>query len=337
MSVSRGLAQQGQTVRLGATFTLGGTLFDPFEVRQVQILASDGETVLATFSGAQIVHDSLGNFHVDWAIPSDEATDVHFDRWFLTASSGGTEDQETEHFLVLPFSTVSAGAAYLSVSEMRELLPGDSTLTDSQLSTMIAMAQRVIEEVTGRTFLPYPKTVTYDGNGRGYLPLGEPIISVSEARIIGCGSDSDSDTLLDVTKIRIAKSKMGLFLGNVTRRSDCRYGSDWPFHGAGPVSAFCGVWPSGSQNVAISGNWGTHTTVPSTIQGCLIQLVRNAAFCDDPLALPSHAFKSESIPGDRNYTLAEVWQNVKLNNMTGYPDIDRILSRNYASPSVGYV
>jgi len=334
MSVVRGLAQQGQTVRLKATFLLGGTLFDPDDVREVRILAADGETILATFTGADIVHEALGVFYVDWAIPSDEPTNVHFDRWFVTASSGGTEDQETEHFLVLPFSTVTAHAAYMTPDELRLELPGDTTMSDAQLVTAIALAQLSIEEVSGNTFLPFPKTVTFDGNGRGMLPLGEPIQSVSEARIIGCGG---ADTLLDVTQIRIAKSKTALFLGNVVRRSDRLlgyYDGSWPTGRVG--SASCGVWPSGAQNIAISGNWGRYATVPITIRACLIQLVRNATFCDDPLGLPSNAFQSESIPGDRNYTLREVWKNVTLNNGTGYPDIDAILGRRLAAPTVGF-
>lgn len=335
MSVPRGQAQQGQTVRLKGIFTLGGTLFDPYEVREVQILASDGETILRIFNSGEIVHESLGVYYVDWAIPSDEATDVHFDRWFLTASAGGGEDQETEHFLVLAFASVTAAAPYVSVDEMRALLPGDSTLSDAQLAIMVELAQVSIEEITGNTFLPYPKTVVFDGNGRGMLPLGEPIQSVSEARIVGCGGEG---TLIDVTQIRISKSKTNLFLGNVQRRSDCAYGYGGPF-GSGYVGSVfgCGVWPSGAQNIAISGLWGRYAAVPVTIRGCLIQLVRNAAFCDDPLALPSHAFKSESIPGDRNYTLREVWANVKANAQTGYPDIDAILTRRLAAPTVGYV
>lgn len=336
MSVPRGLAQQGQTVRLHATFKFAGSLFDPFEIRQVVIYAADGVTEVATFSGAEIVRESLGLYYVDWPIPADEPTTIHFDHWFATATSGGTEEEFGDnHFLVLAFSSSSPDTAWVTVAEVRAAIPSDSALTDVEIANQIDLAQTIIRECTGNNFLPTSKTVVFDGTGRERLPLGEPILSVSRAAVIGCGG---TESEIPVEEIVLSKSRTMLSLGHGARRSERALGTDgWP-GGPGTVGSVfgCRIWPAGFANIAITGDWGRYTSVPASIKAALILLIRYATFCDDPNGVPSEAFKSESIPGDRAYTLAEVYANAKVNNLTGYPDVDRILTRRWAEPSVGF-
>jgi len=79
MAVDRGHAQPGQTVRLRAAFSLAGTPVDPFQIRQVEIL-DENMAVLATISGTSIVRAALGQYYVDWFVPSSEPVTIHFDR-----------------------------------------------------------------------------------------------------------------------------------------------------------------------------------------------------------------------------------------------------------------
>ena len=116
-----------------------------------------------------------------------------------------------------------------------------------------------------------------------------------------------------------------LGLGNVRRFSD-RFATQFGTQSYSSPIGFCGIWPSGFQNIEITGDWGMYDEVPLQIKRAAGMLLRYAGKCDDPLGLPSHAFEAESFPGDRQWTLRKVWTDVKLNNMTGFPDVDAILS-----------
>jgi len=334
MAVDRFAAQQGQAVRLEVTFKLAGTVFDPFEIRQVEIRGA-ADNLIATFSGASIVRDTVGQYYVDWVIPATEPLEIHFDKWYATASSGGTEEVFTFNFLVLAFGSSSPGAAYLSLDEARAFLPSDTGITDFQLMNQVALVQEIIETKTGRTFLPITEGRAFNGTGKQVLPIKHPILRVSEARVLSCSpvcDDGSSDRLIDVCSIRISKSQTMLGLGNVQRYSDRFDGSGYSF----PIGC-CGTWPSGFMNIRITGDWGMTDTVPLQIKRVAGILLRHAGKCDDPYGLPSNAFKAESIPGDRDYTLREVWTNVTLNNMTGFPDVDAILSSFQPRLRVGVV
>jgi len=318
MAVERGAAQQGHTVRLRAIFRKAGSLIDPFQVRQVEIRSNDS-VVLATFTGASIVRESLGTFYVDWFTPNDEPPTVHFDRWYATALSGMAEEQFEFHFLVLPFSAVLPGAFYMTTDELLEFLPDDTEATPADLEYQLLLGQDIFENKTGRNFLPLTEARTFDGSGRAVLPIADPILRVSAARILGCtpGCD-DTGTAIDPCLIRITRSRTFLALGNVVPGSQ-RYARPWRTPGC------CGVWPAGTQNIQITGDWGLYDVVPRPIKAALGALIREAMRCDDARELPSAEFEAEAMPGDRSYTLRKVWQNVTANAGTGYPGIDAIL------------
>lgn len=321
MAVERGAAQQGQTVRLRAIFRKAGSLIDPFQIRQVEVRSNDN-VVLATFTGAQIVRESLGEFYVDWFIPSNETPDVHFDRWYATALSGMDEEQFQFHFLVLPFSTTTVDAAYMTVDEGYEYLPDDTLITAIELQEGIALGQEIIEWCAGQSFLPVTESRVFDGNGRRHLPVNRPILRVSEVLTRPCGCDWTQAMVIDPCMVVISESKTLLGLGNAGRRSASYGYADPPWQ-----LGCCSYWPNGMQNVRITGDWGRHETVPLQVKAALGALLRETLRCDDPKELPSAEFESESFPGDRTYVLRKVWSNIKANDATGYPSVDAILSR----------
>jgi hypothetical protein len=327
MAVDRGHATQGQVVRLGIKFTLAGTPIDPFEIRQVEVLDTD-LGVLVTFTGSSIVRDAVGQYHVDWPIPSAEPPNVHYDRWAATAINGGTEEVFTNIFQVLTFDSSNPNTPYLTTSEARAVLPVDSEITDLQLSEKVLLAQETIEWITGRNFIPRSMARTFDGSGRGVLSIGRPIQSVTEARILSCAGPSASDTLLDVSTIRIAGSKRMLALGNVQRFSACVGGWGWNTYPPRGFPGACGVWPSGFQNIRITGDWGQFPSLPRQIRQAMYMLIRYSSVCDDPFGPMDAAFSKESIAGERDYTMREVWKNATSPaNATGYADVDAILAR----------
>lgn len=331
MAVDRYHASPGQTVRLSARFKFAGSLFDPFEVRQVQILDQD-LAVLATISGASIVHDGTGIFHVDWFVPAAETPAIHYDRWFATAQSGGSEEQFTFGFQVLSSSADASTTPYITEAQMRAALPEATAISEEELLELVLLGQETIEWITGQSFLPRSATRTFDGSGRPFLSIRRPIQTISEARVLACGGGTE--TTIDVSSIRISGSRTMLALGNAQRFS-ARFAfgeSRWPCS-----IGSCGVWPSGFQNIAITGEWGAFTEVPRQIQRALMQLLRHTAACDDPLGLPSAAFKSESLAGDRQYTMRDVYTSAMTHNSTGFADVDAILSRFNCPVTVGVV
>jgi hypothetical protein len=330
MAVDRSAAQQGQTVRLRGAFTLSGSAIDPFQIRQVEIRDANQQLITTITT---IVRDSLGQYHVDWPISTTEPATIHFDLWYATAINGGSEEVFTNSFQVLTFSSTTAGSPYVSTDEARLFLPDASEITDAQLAEMVLLAQETIEWVTGQSFLPRSEARKFDGSGKAVLSIKRPIQSVSEARILSCHSGNEF-SLIDTASIRISGSKMMLALGNVARHSerwaDAYY--PWAIGGFG-----CGIWPAGFQNIQITGEWGAFPTVPRQIKAALGQLMRYAATCDDPLAPPDAAFSSESVSGDRNYTMREVFANATTKNATGYGDVDAVLARFKQGVIVGVV
>jgi hypothetical protein len=328
MAVDRYHASPGQTVRLTARFKFAGSVFDPNEVRQVQIL-DQNLAVITTLT--TIVHDATGLFHVDWFIPTTETPSIHYDRWFATAQSGGSEEQFTFTFQVLTASADASTTPYVDMATMRLAIPEASNITDPELLELTLLGQETFEWITGQSFLPRSATRIFDGSGKAFLSIRRPVQTITAVSFLNCGGP---DTDVDPSGIRILRSRTMLALGNAKRFSHRLYnwGGYWPCNVGG-----CGVWPGGVQNISITGEWGAFPTVPRQIQRALIQLVRYTAACDDPLGLPSAAFASESLAGDRSYTMRQVYTNAMTHNSTGYPDIDAVLSRFNTPITVGVV
>lgn len=338
MPVERGAAYQGQTVRLRILFQAAGTPVDPFEVRQVEILDSS-LAVLATIPAASIVQSGVGQYYVDWAIPAAEAADLHHDRWYSTLTVGATEKQFTLSFLVLTSSGVATGGAYITVAEARSFLPSDTPLTDAEIAEGIALAQEIIEEITGQTFTPIVKTVVFDGQGEPTLSIRRPIQTITSIRL---RCDATTWETIDIDDARISGSGTMIAFGNVVPKPFRRANNRCPSICA---SSACRLFPRGFQNVEVSGTWGAFDEPPRQIRSALGLLLRYALVCEDSSGVPSAAFSSEAVANDRSYTLRQIWSGLSArsgagivkNAMTGYPDVDAILARFIGPPTVAVV
>lgn len=326
MAVERDNAQRGQAVRLEIQFRKSGTLFDPVTVRQVEIRDRDN-VLLATISGAGIVRDGVGEYHVDWFISATEPAVLHHDRWYATATSGANEKQFTLSFMVLPAGTGegSPGLSYVTLEDLRASLPSDSLLSDEQLTELGALAEEIVDYMAGENFLPVSESRIFNGSGTPLLTVRRAIQSVSQIRTL-CGCCDGSWSIMDIGCIRILPSRTALTIGNLVPR---------PFRswiwGCGDRFTCCcggtGSFPMGSANVEVTGEWGAWTTVPRQIQAAVKLLVRYAGACDDPAATPSNPFESESIAMDRQYKMREIYKKTGIDGSTGYPDVDSMIER----------
>lgn len=226
--------------------------------------------------------------------------------------------------------------AYLTTAEARAFLPADTTLTDAEIDEMVLLASETAEDCTSQVFLPLIEARVFDGTGKSVLPTRRPIQSVSRIEVLACGSGTDYE--IDISAVRIGGSRTMLSLGNTLSFSQggmfgSRYRSNLCSSGGGA----CGAFPPGFQNIRVTGSWGRFAEVPRSIKRAIGQLLRYTGVCDDPLAASATPYKSESVTGDRSYTMRDIWASTKVNAMTGFADVDAIFARYKAAPTVGWV
>lgn len=113
MSVERASALINETIILRCKFQYGGTndYFDPYEISKVEILDDDGVTVLETLTGADIVKDSLGNYHV--VASALVAAQTIYDKWYFKPNVNATTITKTNTCIV--WETISGVSGNLTV------------------------------------------------------------------------------------------------------------------------------------------------------------------------------------------------------------------------------
>lgn len=94
-------------LRQNFRFARTGDLFDPDDISKVEILDSDGTTVLETITGAEIVKDATGKYHVVASAISTPKT--IYDKWYFTPAPGASEITDTETCVVWKATTEPPG------------------------------------------------------------------------------------------------------------------------------------------------------------------------------------------------------------------------------------
>jgi hypothetical protein len=102
------------TLRNNFRFTSTNDLFDPYAISKVEILDSDGSTVLQTLTGASIVKDFTGKYHVVAAAIATAKT--IYDKWYFTPASGATEITRTNICIVWE-TAAAAGEVVLETTD----------------------------------------------------------------------------------------------------------------------------------------------------------------------------------------------------------------------------
>ena len=100
MSVERENAVKNNTINLNNYFKYGqtGDYFTPYAISKVEILDTDGVTVIETITGASIVADAVGKYHVIAAAITTPK--VIYDKWYFTPSAGAVEITKTNTCIV---------------------------------------------------------------------------------------------------------------------------------------------------------------------------------------------------------------------------------------------
>lgn len=313
MSVPRYQAEQDQTVQLAIRFESGAdrTPYDPSAIAKVEILDAN-DVLITTKTGADIVNDAIGIYHVDWAIPAAEVLGKHYDKWYYTPSAGHSDLEAKLEFIVYQSGTWSVTDYYLSVADARaDCLDANTSLTDAQIQTLIILAMGIIDRCTEQHFLPYAATRDYDGSGKYFLEMDEPI-----------------QTIASITNLDNANQTF--------TPSDFRIKGTWLIHkdyveGANlPAHLQCGItngaiFTKGHKNIRVEGTWGLYEYLEPLIKQATCLLVGFGGQWDTTTGPMISPMMGESVEG-YGYTLRKVYEHAAIHKETGYPEVDTILS-----------
>jgi len=154
MTLPRGRAEKDADVRLGILFRWDGQPTDPYQVRQVEIIDTDGETVLETISSFQ--HEAgSGEYYADASGAGLDAVGRYLDRWYYTWVAGEGEQTATQDFYVQETvppahygDDITAGAGHLKGFPAPAANAQDG-ITQADLDAAMDMADTMIESLFG--------------------------------------------------------------------------------------------------------------------------------------------------------------------------------------------
>ena len=152
MALPRGRAQKNTDARLGILFRWDAAPTDPHQVRQVEIIDTDGSTVLEVIG--TIEHEAgTGEYYVTASGANLDAAGRYIDRWYYTWVSGEGEQTATQDFyvqetaaLVHYGSDIQAGAGYLKGFPALAANAQDG-ITQADLDAAMRAADTMIESL----------------------------------------------------------------------------------------------------------------------------------------------------------------------------------------------
>lgn len=131
-SYSRGDATLNQSLNLKSYFSIGGSAYEPFQVRIVNIYDSDpttgSPTAVASYTPTAVAGQA-GWYEIE--IPADIISSIGlwYDAWFFTWESGETETNEVQDFYVSRTSELNI------INELRILLKDSHPQLDKRRYT----------------------------------------------------------------------------------------------------------------------------------------------------------------------------------------------------------
>lgn len=137
----------------------------------------------------------VGEYVAVWTVPGNAPPGRYEIRWYAVLEDGGAELRWSRAFDVLTAALVNPGRpAYSLVSDVRaEGVPANS-VADERIQEALLEAAEVIDNWTGRCFVPTWKEIHLSGIGKRRLILDEPICAIDGVRFHGSDSAIGRDT-----------------------------------------------------------------------------------------------------------------------------------------------
>lgn len=197
-------------LRTNFRFSQTGDYFDPYAISKVEILDSDGETVLETITSNDIIKDATGKYHVIASAISTAKT--IYDKWYFTPAAGATAITKTNTCVV--WKTAAGEGGLTTLNALREYLKKDinDTADDTLLQKTITRVSAEIEKRCNRIFLAANYTEYYAGNGGNKLCLKHWPVNSIASLYIDDDRQWESDDLIDSDDIIISDELPGLII-----------------------------------------------------------------------------------------------------------------------------
>jgi hypothetical protein len=197
------------TLRNYFKFSQTGDYFDPYAIAKVEILDSNGTTILETLTGASIVKDATGKYHVVASAITTAKT--IYDKWYFTPSLGATQLTKTNTCSV--WSTVAGSSSDLvTLAQLRAYLKKQTadTADDSLLESIITRVSADIAKKCNRTFAAASITEYHKGNGKNELLVRNPPVNSVTSIHVDSERAWGADTQIDSGDIVISDEVPGL-------------------------------------------------------------------------------------------------------------------------------
>jgi hypothetical protein len=181
---------------------------------------------------------------------------------------------------------------YTTKAKIENLLMTDiNTAFDSQINDWISAAEEYINNYTGRTFGPTTTTKYFNGSGSNEQYIDSFTGSLTIQIIESNGTD------VEYTLTEGVESDYITYPYNDTTK----------FKLIMTTSAQIGYWPKGDKRIKITGNFGTGSTVPKSIELATTKMVADVI----KPGLKGGVIASESL-GDYSVTFDNIFDDTSL-------------------------
>lgn len=194
-----------------------------------------------------------------------------------------------------------------------------TSYTQSYVESRIAVAQSIIELITGKFFEPLSKVFTLDGNGMTEMRMPYPIIEITliENRISNTGWETMGlGNFVVYNTLPEDWVRPVVAIENFNNRLDV--GNEW------------GIFPKGRRNIRVTGRWGwvladgsTPVDIKMACKMLATELMPMMGDGDLAENLAQRGIKREDLRGHEY----ERFEAGSVGLLTGNPDVDHILSR----------
>jgi hypothetical protein len=336
------------------SFQIWDLTTDAKRLKPVQLFPSTaGQRSVLNTSEMSSARAGPGRFVPLWTVPANATVGRYEVRWFWKQNEDDLEKTARKTFeVVAGAGIISQGRGYLMTCELRDEGIDTTTVSDVRLQETIVLAEQMIEQYTGRVFVPVYCSHTIRGTGARAIILGDPIVGI-ESVAITTTPYASADLTIDSDLFRIQNRHL-----RGVRQPDDRespriefvHGDD--LIGIGGFRPSVGSlrslqFPGGTQNITVTGLFG-YTDQDSSPWGCtpkqIVHLAKlfvfremGTVFDDLSTEMKNKWRITQERTRDQAVTVAAPPAWTMRGGITGDPEIDRLLFEFGRPPAFGAV
>lgn len=293
---------------------------------------------------------STGRYYAPFTVDASEPLGDHQIEWRFQQNALSPVETFIEEFCVTAAVAASGSpTSYCSITEVRAEGYTDPPFSDARISTLILLASKYVDKVTGRWFgartFDETNPMVLDGRDSRSLHLSIPIIRLDKLEIENQGFINTDLTEIDLSMVRAYNRHVA----GMTQPDDRENPRIAFIQTRIPETVLTGLFPAprtfplGRQNIHLQGVFG-YTDPDGTSFGNVPELIRQVTcrLVTRDLLLDSDACEKLNIKqkfrissdkeGSTTVKLTELWLKGAF---TGDPEIDNILMLYKRPPRIG--